>query len=330
MPASASATERKHLVVFPFNGSGHKSKFHPYHDAMRLWWLLEFAMRHPELVIHDAERTQIRRIFWQGVGPIGQMVYAALDKQGVRPDRGSMGMPTLRLRNDTISPFRGDFLSHPHATAAVLHAFHSICDAKPPDTWPSPSSQDEPRILLIDRSPPRSLQIQGDVLRALVKRLVVSSDVCLTARAWNLPLDVHLTPHGAQLNNRFLSTQQPQPCLIEVFPLGYWSNCHRLSFWPQRHVMVMGDAVWDAHDELPSKVAATIKSEYESTSKRSPKLSAQLINLKLRSRRVTITNVTLKAALALCRAARVPRRCAGCSESFAPGCGLRGQPRPVY
>ena len=31
------------VVVFPLNGRPWDSDFHPYHDAMRLWWLLEFA-----------------------------------------------------------------------------------------------------------------------------------------------------------------------------------------------------------------------------------------------------------------------------------------------
>jgi len=31
------------VVIFPLNGSPRRQDFHPYHDAMRLWWLLEYA-----------------------------------------------------------------------------------------------------------------------------------------------------------------------------------------------------------------------------------------------------------------------------------------------
>ena len=41
----AASTKRRvrEVVVFPLNGRPWDSDFHPYHDAMRLWWLLEFA-----------------------------------------------------------------------------------------------------------------------------------------------------------------------------------------------------------------------------------------------------------------------------------------------
>ena len=37
------STNIRAVVVFPLNGRPWDSDFHPYHDAMRLWWLLEFA-----------------------------------------------------------------------------------------------------------------------------------------------------------------------------------------------------------------------------------------------------------------------------------------------
>ena len=42
----AASTKRRvrEVVVFPLNGRPWDSDFHPYHDAMRLWWLLEFAI----------------------------------------------------------------------------------------------------------------------------------------------------------------------------------------------------------------------------------------------------------------------------------------------
>ena len=72
---------------------------------------------------------------------------------------------------------------------------------------------------------PRSLQIEGAVRGAALHRLNVSSGVCETLRTWNFPADVFVTPHGAQLNNRFLMQQQPQPCLVEVFPVGSHTTC---------------------------------------------------------------------------------------------------------
>ena len=38
------STNIRAVVVFPMNGRSWGSDFHPFHDAMRLWWLLEFAI----------------------------------------------------------------------------------------------------------------------------------------------------------------------------------------------------------------------------------------------------------------------------------------------
>ena len=35
------STNIRAVVVFPMNGRSWGSDFHPFHDAMRLWWLLE-------------------------------------------------------------------------------------------------------------------------------------------------------------------------------------------------------------------------------------------------------------------------------------------------
>ena len=144
------------------------------------------------------------------------------------------------------------------AAGGIHHALgtsrHSLQEQPAPQakqaTGPRPTASPA-RIVLLDRMPPRQLAIRGTVRRPMLREVISSNDTCATVRQWTLPAFAYVTPHGAQLNNRFLMTQQPQPCLIEVFPLGYLSPCYVLPFCPQRPVQVHGSVVWNAHTDGP-------------------------------------------------------------------------------
>ena len=117
------------VVIFPLNGRPRRQDFHPYHDAMRLWWLLEYAF-----VAHKLRLSVYRGESWpwKVVGPMGQALLSALDEHGVRPlpKGGCPGCTELRLDNWTISPWGDDsklFLSWPGATSAVWHKMQHEC-----------------------------------------------------------------------------------------------------------------------------------------------------------------------------------------------------------
>ena len=110
-------------------------------------------------------------------------------------------------------------------------------------------------------------------------------------------------------------TQQPQPCLIEVFPRGYVTPCQVLPFCPQPHVQVHGSLVWDAHDR---RQLVHVESDVHEICEKwfpPPALgeTGQEKNWRLyrcsskaRGQQVEISNSTLAAAVELCRRAIVP------------------------
>ena len=351
------------VVIFPLNGSPRRQDFHPYHDAMRLWWLLEYAF-----VAHKLRLGVYRGESWpwKVVGPMGQALLSALDEHGVRPlpKGGCPGCTELRLDNWTISPWGDDsklFLSWPGATSAVWHKMQHECRnisthygrASPSSLWweaprgssdaraadqvihqapthriavnghadsPEERQASERRVVLLDRSPPRQLISRGAVRWPLLRDQVSTNDTCHTAQQWSLPAYAYVTPHGAQLNNRFLMTQQPLPCLVEIFPRGYYTSCYVLPFSPQRHVQVMGQRVWDAHATVGSPHA--LQSGWVTTNyskcdhlgemndgSRAQKFCQARVRSALRAQPVEIDNTTLDAALVLCAHAVVPTSC---------------------
>ena len=165
----------------------------------------------------------------------------------------------------------------------------------------------------------------------MLREVISSNDTCATVRQWSLPAFAYVTPHGAQLNNRFLMTQQPQPCLIEVFPLGYLSPCYVLPFCPQRHVQVHGSVVWDAHDRLQwawQLVKADISKICDkwfpppASGETGREKDKRLLRcrIKARGQQVEISNSTLAAAVELCHHAIVP------SQRVATTAGQQADP----
>ena len=358
-------------MVFPLNGRPWGRDFHPYHDAMRLWWLLELAIaaKRQGLSVFNGESAHWANRGkpwpWRTVGPIGRALIAALSRHGVLPvpRSGCPACAELRLESVNREVFRADrqtqrfrFLSLSRATHAVWHTMSSECSATssppslPPLLWwgsaaggihhalgtSRHSLQEQPapqvkqatgprpaaspaRIVLLDRSPPRQLAIRGTVRRPMLREVVSSNDTCATVRQWTLPAFAYVTPHGAQLNNRFLMTQQPQPCLIEVFPLGYLSPCYVLPFCPQRPVQVHGSVVWDAHDRLQRAWPLAKADILKICDKRIPPPTSgetgqekdtrlYRCRLKARGQQVDISNSTLAAAVELCHRAIAPRQ----------------------
>ena len=112
-------------------------------------------------------------------------------------------------------------------------------------------------------------------------------------------------------------TQQPQPCLIEVFPRGYVTPCQVLPFCPQPHVQVHGSLVWDAHDRR-QLVQKLVESDVHEICEKwfPPPASGETgqeknrrlyrCRSKARGQQVEISNSTLAAAVELCRRAIVP------------------------
>ena len=278
-------------MVFPLNGAPRGRAFHPYHDSMRLWWLLEFAIaaKRQGLSVFNGEPAERAGPHWahgepwpwDTIGPIGRALIAALSRHGVLPvpRSGCSACAELRLDNISISPWGVSpyFLSLSGATHAVwramqvgsrVHTMNHTTSSPPPPPPPllwweaaargrgthhalldaALTAPEPTHLVLLDREPPRQLAIRGTVRRPMLREVISSNDTRATVRQWTLPAFAYVTPHGAQLNNRFLMTQQPQPCLIEVFPRGYFTPCYVLPFCPQRHVQVHGSLVWDAHD----------------------------------------------------------------------------------
>jgi hypothetical protein len=344
------------------NGAPSTRYFHPFHDAMRLWWLLEFAIiaSRQHRLIFNGEQSPWP---WRTIGPIGLGLAAALETHGVQPvpRNGCSACAKLRLTNASIAPWGTQsyhFLSLPRATHAVWHAMQTDClqevSSTPPllwwraagvahvrrhslqlptsaasraDDWPQLGSRrSDDRLVLLDRMPPRQLQIHGEVRRPMLRETISGNDTCATVRQWSLPAFAYVTPHGAQLNNRFLMTQQSQPCLIEAFPLGYFTPCYVLPFCPQRHIQVYGSHVWDAHRRQQSAewklVAADILErcdkwfppppsgeELRGQEKKREKKRQYNCRAKARSQIVEISNSTLEAAVELCHRAVVPSQC---------------------
>lgn len=367
------STNIRAVVVFPLNGRPWRRDFHPYHDAMRLWWLLAFAItaKRQGLSVFNGESAHWANRGkpwpWRTVGPIGRALIAALSRHGVLPVPRSGCPACAELRLESVNRehrgevFRAEdrqrdrFLSLSRATHAVWHTMSSECSATSSPPSPTPllwwgaaggvhhalgmslhSLQEQPapqakqatdprlaalpaRIVLLDRMPPRQLAIRGTVRRPMLREVISSNETCATVRQWTLPAFAYVTPHGAQLNNRFLMTQQPQPCLIEVFPLGYLSPCYVLPFCPQRHVQVHGSVVWDAHNR-PLAAWQLVKADIlkicdkwipppasgETGQEKDKRLKR--CRIKARGQQVEISNSTLAAAVELCHRAIAPRQ----------------------
>lgn len=322
------------VVVFPLDGASRTRDFHPFHNAMRLWWLLEFAI---------AARHRGQRVFtgdswpWRSVGPLGDALITALKNHGVQAVPQGFVCPAceeLRISHSMSSPFSHQFMSMSLATNAVWKSMRTGCHAHdetsssprplrwwmrakedaltlPPSSPESPAEErtdPEDRVVLLDRSPPRSLKVHGTVRRPVIREVNAANDKCETVRQWSQPALAFLVPHGAQLNNRLLMTQQPQPCLIEVFPEGYFNPCYVLPFCPQRHVQVHGSRIWDAHRREHSADWKLAKTELpEACAWRN--ISGYACRAKARSQMIHISNHTLEAALELCRHAYMPSEC---------------------
>jgi len=356
-------TNIRAIVVFPLNGAPRGRDFHPYHDAMRLWWFLEFAIaakRQGLSVLNGEPAERAGRHWahdgepwpWDRIGPIGRALDAALSRHGVEPvpRRGCPDCAELRLNNFSISPWKQAprFLTLSRATYAVWRAMqvgsrvhtrnHATSSPPPPPPpllwWDSPweagaggthhalldaalAAPKPTHLVLLDRAPPRQLAIRGTVRRPMLREVISSNDTRETVRQWSQPAFAYVTPHGAQLNNRFLMTQQPQPCLIEVFPRGYFTPCYVLPFCPQRHVQVHGSLVWDVHDRR-QLVQKLVESDVHEICEKwfPPPASGETgqekqrrlhrCRGKARKQQVETSNSTLAAAVELCRRAIAP------------------------
>ena len=321
---------RKEVVVFAFIGTERGDNFHPFHDGMRLWWVLEFALQHEDVTVFHGDPTT-----WRYPGPIGQSLLAALHEHGVRPAEAGSSRVELRLDGQSASPFNSEHLAWSHANHAVRAQMHAACrilnrssDAGREawvDGWGrgmNGEGASHARVILLNRPQgSRNLLIAGSVQDLLP--ITVSDDACETAHAWNLPADAYLTPHGAHLNNRFLMAQRPRlPCLIEVFQQDWVVGTYALGYLAQRHVQVMGEQVWDAHAgmyteqqlkvmSLPGGAACLRHTTDEDV------LSCQDQH---RNKPIHITNRTIEVALELCSRAIEPTRCKGASvDPLRPG-----------
>ena len=249
--------------------------FHVFHTGQQYFWDLAFALQAAPISLciesnHLAHPDRVR-----SGGPILLALAHALRAHNVTLSQKCPSCGVAVEMRQLLNVFFG----FRHATHALAASLLALCERRlgeTPTLFPAAraalqaarhrASHGARKVLLIQRADVKRrltvLNVSSSGLDVEVAN--VTNDLCDTlASTWGSRAPYILTPHGAQLTNRFL-IDTCHSCLIEVFPPFYHNFIYTMHSGPRtalRHVHVQGEAVMPVTDQ----VACTLRTACSSS-----------------------------------------------------------------